>query len=91
MQVILKALYESYRAQILLTGTDGQGNHRLPKAYLYAVSERMFPYFHQEWCGGDDLLYAANIHLSPYPELCERRSLLLTKNVSTRKSDRPSI
>jgi hypothetical protein len=50
----IHALYEIHRHQILLSCTDNEGNFRLPAAYLYALDERMFPYFHQNWCAGED-------------------------------------
>lgn len=46
---ILYALYELHRHQILLNAKDNQGNWNFPKAYLYALSKRMCPYFHYSW------------------------------------------
>lgn len=50
---LLKAAYETYRAQIMLNGVDHEGNLRIDSAYYYAVSVRMYPYFHTYWCDDD--------------------------------------
>lgn len=51
---LLRAAYETYRAQIMLNGIDHEGKLRIDPAYYYAVSVRMFPYFHTHWCDGSD-------------------------------------
>ncbi len=38
----------------MLGAFDHEGNLKVHSAYYYAVSERMFPYFHEHWCSGDD-------------------------------------
>lgn len=38
----------------MLNGVDREGNFRVHGAYYYAVSERMFPYFHSHWCAEPD-------------------------------------
>ena len=50
----LHALYELHRHQILFNCTDSSGNLIIPKDYLYAVDERMYPFFHENWCAGED-------------------------------------
>jgi hypothetical protein len=51
---LLRAVYENYRLQIMLNGVDHDGNLCFHSAYYYAVSERMFPYFHSHWCDEPD-------------------------------------
>ncbi len=50
----LHALYEIHRQQILLNCADSDGEFRFHKAYVYALDSRMFPYFHENWCRGED-------------------------------------
>lgn len=50
----LRATYETYRLQIMLNGVDREGNLRIPSAYYYSVSNRIYPYFHSEWCEEPD-------------------------------------
>ncbi|TAD77844.1 MAG: hypothetical protein EA001_09025 [Oscillatoriales cyanobacterium] len=51
---LLRAAYETYRAQIMLNGIDHEGKLRIDPAYYFAVSVRMFPYFHTHWCDDPD-------------------------------------
>jgi hypothetical protein len=51
---LLRAAYETYRAQIMLNGIDHEGKLRINPAYYFAVSVRMFPYFHTHWCNDPD-------------------------------------
>ena len=50
----INALYEIHRHQILLNCCDAEGCFRFPKDYIYSVYNRMYPYFHENWCSGGD-------------------------------------
>jgi hypothetical protein len=55
----LRALYEIHRHQILFNAKDASGQLNFPEGYLYAVANRVFPYFHSSWCGDEDDPFAS--------------------------------
>ena len=50
----LRALFELHRHQILINCTDADGVFKIPQDYLYAIDERMYPFFQENWCAGED-------------------------------------
>lgn len=50
----LKATFEIYRSQILLSSQRDDGSLKVPESYFYALMHRMHPYFHQEFDRTDD-------------------------------------
>ena len=51
MTLELHALFEIHRNQILFNALDSDGNFQLSPAYIFAVDRRIYPFFHDNWCG----------------------------------------
>ena len=54
MKPEIHALYEIHRHQLLLNCTDQDREFIFPLDYIYALDNRMYPYFQESWCVGDD-------------------------------------
>jgi hypothetical protein len=54
MTTELNALYHLHRHQVILNAKDRDGHYQFPKDYLYAVANRVFPFFQQGWAGEND-------------------------------------
>lgn len=50
----LMALYHLHRFQITLNARNHEGELRLPQAFLYAIANGVYPYFHQTWSCEND-------------------------------------